>query len=100
MPPISAPPRGREKNASVTARRISSSTRAEYSMVNGHSGTLQVRVVLSVPPSAIWELPLFLIVGDPAAPNQRDRISRTLRARASRVKGLVRKSTLESRTPW
>src|ERR1035437_324986 len=48
IPPISAPPRGSEKNASVTASRISSSTRAEDSTVKGHSGTLQVTVVLPV----------------------------------------------------
>src|SRR5450756_1921537 len=32
--------------------------------------------------------------------NHRDRISRILRARASRLKGLERKSTFESNTPW
>src|ERR1700692_104615 len=44
MPPISAPPRGSEKNASTTPRRISSIARAEYSMTKGHSGVLHVVV--------------------------------------------------------
>src|ERR1035437_4128491 len=40
MPPISTPPRGTEKKASTTARRMSSSTLGEYSMVNQHCGAL------------------------------------------------------------
>src|SRR5262249_34272542 len=39
-PPISAPPRGKEKKASVTASRISSRTLGEYSIEKGHSGAL------------------------------------------------------------
>ena len=40
-------------------------------MVKGHSGTLQLIVVLSVPLWSYSGLPLFLIVGDPAQRNIR-----------------------------
>jgi hypothetical protein len=40
-PPISAPPWGSEKKASVAATRISSSTAGSHSMAKGHSGARQ-----------------------------------------------------------
>ena len=60
IPPISAPPRGNEKNASTTARRMSSSTRGEYSISNAHSGTVHLFTAISV----LCSIAFLLIVGE------------------------------------